>query len=56
MWEDPIVKEIHEHRKAQLERFNGDINAYITYIRQKEKASNRNVYKTPVIGKVERVP
>lgn len=32
MWEDPIVKDVHETRARILARFGGDFHSYVTYI------------------------
>jgi hypothetical protein len=36
MWEDPIVKDVHETRARILGRFGGDVHAYADYIRALE--------------------
>lgn len=36
MWEDPIVKEVHEARARILARFDGDFHAYVKYIQALE--------------------
>lgn len=36
MWEDPIVKEVHETRARILARFGGDFDAYVRYLQALE--------------------
>jgi len=43
MWEDPIVKEIHEHRQAMLARFNGDLKALFNSLWDQQERSGRKV-------------
>jgi len=43
MWEDHIVKEIHEHRQAMLDRFNGDLKALFNALREQQERSGRKI-------------
>jgi hypothetical protein len=36
MWEDPIVKEVHQTRARILDRFGGDFDAYLRYLQALE--------------------
>jgi hypothetical protein len=36
MWEDPVVKEVHETRARILARFDGDFHAYVKYVQALE--------------------
>lgn len=36
MWEDPIVKDVHETRARILARFGGDFQAYVKYIEERQ--------------------
>lgn len=49
MWEDPIVKEVHETRARILARFGGDFHAYVKYIEgiQTEKKKRGVQYASP---------
>jgi hypothetical protein len=53
MWEDPIVKEIHEHRKAMLDEFNGDFRAFFEDLRDRQEKGGRKVVKLPKRSPVE---
>lgn len=51
MWEDPIVAEVHRARRDIFARFNGDMKAYLRYIREeeeKERRQGRKIISTPV--------
>jgi len=37
MWEDPIVKETREAREKLFARFNHDLAALCSYLREKER-------------------
>jgi hypothetical protein len=41
MWEDPIVKEVHETRARILARFGGDFHAYVRYVQALEAEDKR---------------
>ena len=47
MWEDPIVREIHAHRQAMLDRFDGDLRALFDYLRDKQEKGGRKVVRRP---------
>lgn len=51
MWEDPIVKEVHETRARILARFGGDFHAYVKYIQALEaedrQAGAKHVSRLP---------
>ena len=49
MWEDPIVKEVHETRARILARFGGDFHAYVKYIQavQEENKKRGVQYVSP---------
>jgi len=47
MWEDPIVNEIHKHRREMLDRFNGDFDALFDYLKQKQGKNGRKVITLP---------
>ncbi len=53
MWEDPIVKEIHNHRREMLGRFNGDMDALFDYWLDKQEKSDREVVTLPKKAPVE---
>jgi len=55
MWEDPIVKEIHEHRKAMLDAFGGDFRALFEDLRDQQEKSGRKVVNLPKRSPVESV-
>jgi hypothetical protein len=38
MWEDPIVKEVHEAREKLAERYNGDVGAFFAHVRKRQAA------------------
>ena len=51
MSEDPIVAEIHRTRRKIYERFNGDMAAYMDYLREmtdEERRRGRKVIDTPL--------
>ena len=51
MWEDPIVAEVHRARREILARFNGDMAAYMDYLREmteEERRRGRKVIDTPL--------
>jgi hypothetical protein len=51
MWKDPIVAEIHRTRRKIYERFNGDMAAYMDYLREmteEERRRGRKVIDTPL--------
>ena len=54
MWEDPIVKEIHDHRQAMLDEVDGNLRALFQKLRDQQKKGDREVVnlpkKTPVSG------
>ena len=54
MWEDPIVKEIHKHRRVMLDRFKSDMDALFDYWLEKKEKSDREVVtlpkKTPTVS------
>jgi hypothetical protein len=43
MWEDEIVKEIHQIREAYAKSFNYDLDAIFEDLRKKEAESGREV-------------
>ena len=43
MWEDPLIKEIHEHRRALLDRFDGDVVALFDHWQERQKKNGRKV-------------
>lgn len=45
MWEDPIVKEVHETRARILARFGGDFDAYVRYIQALEAEDRKRGVK-----------
>jgi len=47
MWEDPIVKEIREIRKAHAARFDYDLRAIYQDLKKQEKKSGRKVVSYP---------
>ncbi len=47
MWEDPIVKEIHEHRQAMLDEFDGDFRALFEDLRDQQEKSGHKVVNLP---------
>ena len=53
MREDPIVKEIHKHRREMLDRFNGDMDALFDYWLKKQEKSGREMVTLPRKGSVE---
>jgi hypothetical protein len=53
MWEDPIVKEIHKHRREMLDRFGGDMDALFDYWQAKQEKSSREVVTLPKKTTVE---
>jgi hypothetical protein len=51
MWEDPIVAEVHKARENIFSRFNGNMNAYFQYLRERteeERERGREVIYTPI--------
>jgi len=53
MQENPIIDEIHEHRQAMLEDFNGDLRALFESLRDQQEKSGRHVVKRPKHSPVE---
>lgn len=47
MWEDPIIKEIHDHRKAMLDEFDGDFRALFDDLKRTQHESGRKVVILP---------
>ena len=45
MWEDPIVREIHENRQGLLDRFQGDIGALFEHFKSLQEKSDRKIIK-----------
>ncbi|AFY45309.1 hypothetical protein Nos7107_4790 [Nostoc sp. PCC 7107] len=43
MWEDEIVKEIHQIREAYAKSFNYDLDAIFADLRKKETESGRKI-------------
>lgn len=41
MWEDPIVAEVHRVRREIFSRFDGDMDAYLRYIRAREEEERK---------------
>lgn len=41
MWEDPILKEIHEIQAQRLARFNGDVDAYYRHLQEVAQENRR---------------
>jgi len=53
MWEDPIIKELHETRKAMLAEFDGDFRAFFEYLRDEQVKNKRKIVKPPPRKKIE---
>lgn len=41
MWEDPIVAEVHRVRREIFATFDGDMSAYLRYIREREEEARK---------------
>jgi hypothetical protein len=45
MWEDPIVKEVHETRARLLARFGGDFGAYLRHLQSLRAENEKRGFK-----------
>ncbi len=52
--EDPIITEVRQAREALLTRFNGDLDALVTYLQQRTDEDTRA--GRPVIARPPRRP
>ena len=48
LYADPVVAELHEVRRRLLEASGGDVKDFRRRLREREKASGRNVVAGPV--------
>lgn len=48
LYADPVVAELHEVRRRLLEASGGDVKEFRRRLREREKASGRNVVAGPV--------
>ena len=44
---DPIVAELHQQRKKEMERFNFDFEAFCRYLKEQEKLSTASLLPPP---------
>ncbi len=44
---DPIVAELHQQRKEEMERFNFDFEAFCRYLKEQEKLSTELLLPPP---------
>ena len=44
---DPIIDELHEQRRNEMERFNFDFEAYCRYLKEQEKLSTEPLLPPP---------
>lgn len=52
MREDPIVAEIHRIRQQIMARFNGDLEAYVAYLRSREGENRRYGFRYASLPRV----
>ncbi len=43
MYTDPIIDELHEHRKNLMERFNYDFDAFFAFLKEQEEKSEQPI-------------
>ena len=48
MWEDPIVKEIHNIREEHARKFNFDLEEIFNDLKKQEKESERKIISLPI--------
>ena len=48
MWEDPIVKEIHNIREEHVRKFNFDLEKIFNDLKKQEKESGSKIISLPI--------
>ena len=48
MWEDPIVKEIHNIREEHARKFNFDLEKIFNDLKKQEKESGSKIISLPI--------
>jgi hypothetical protein len=47
MHNDPIIEELHRHRRELMERFNYDFGAFVQHLKEQEALSQTPVIPAP---------